>query len=52
VLIEAHGDRLVVACGDGTALGILEIQPEGRRPMSARDFLAGRRLSPGDRFET
>jgi methionyl-tRNA formyltransferase len=52
VLIEAHGDRLLVACGDGTALRILEIQPEGRRPMSARDFLAGRRLSPRDRFDT
>ena len=52
VLIDAHGDRLVVACGDRTALRILEIQPEGRRPMAARDFLAGRRLVPGDRFDT
>lgn len=50
-VIEAHGDRLVTACAGGTTLRLLEIQPEGRRPMAARDFLAGRRLTPGDRFE-
>ena len=41
-VLRAHGDELVVACGDGTALRVLEIQPEGRRTMSAREFLAGR----------
>jgi methionyl-tRNA formyltransferase len=51
VLTEAHGDVLSVACGEGTVLRLLEIQPEGRRPMSAREFLAGRRLAAGDRFE-
>jgi methionyl-tRNA formyltransferase len=51
VLTEAHGDILSVACGEGTVLRLLEIQPEGRRPMSAREFLAGRRLAAGDRFE-
>jgi hypothetical protein len=29
---------------------VLEIQPEGKRPMAARDFLAGHRLRAGDRF--
>jgi methionyl-tRNA formyltransferase len=38
-----------VAAGSGS-IDILEIQPEGKRPMSAREFLAGRRASPGDRF--
>jgi methionyl-tRNA formyltransferase len=42
----------VVACGDGTALRILEIQPEGRRTMNAREFLAGRHLATNDRFGT
>jgi methionyl-tRNA formyltransferase len=51
VLTEAHGDVLSVACGEGTVLRLLEIQPEGRRPMSSREFLAGRRLAAGDRFE-
>ena len=41
-IVRAHGDDLVVACGGGTALQILEIQPEGRRMMSAREFLSGR----------
>jgi methionyl-tRNA formyltransferase len=48
-ILEAKGDRFLVATGDG-ALRILEIQAEGRRLMAARDFLAGHRLAPGDRF--
>ena len=47
---EARGDRLRVACGAGTVLSILEIQPEGRRAQSARDFLAGRRIGAGAVF--
>ena len=49
-IVEADGDRLIVATGHG-ALRILEIQSEGKRPMHARDFLAGHRLSVGDRFD-
>ena len=45
----ARGDQLHVATGAG-ALGILEIQPEGRRVMSVREFLAGHPLKVGDRF--
>ena len=48
-VLEAAGDRLVVATGAG-ALQILVIQAEGKRPMAARDFLAGHPLAPGDRF--
>jgi methionyl-tRNA formyltransferase len=49
---QAVGDELIVACGDGTALQILEIQPEGRRIMTAREFLAGRAIAPGTRLTT
>lgn len=49
-IIEARGDRLLVACGDGTALRIMEIQPEDSRRMSARDFLNGSHLKAGDVF--
>ena len=45
----ARGDELHVATGEG-ALGILEIQPEGRRVMSVRELLAGHPLKTGDRF--
>jgi methionyl-tRNA formyltransferase len=48
-VLEAAGDRLLVATGAG-ALQILVIQAEGKRPMTARDFLAGHPLAPGDRF--
>ena len=51
-LVEAAGDRLLVATGHGGALAILEIQPEGRRRVATRPFLAGRRWSPGQRFDT
>jgi methionyl-tRNA formyltransferase len=44
---QAAGDRLVVACGQGTSLSIAELQPEGKRMMSAREFLAGHRVAPG-----
>lgn len=41
-VVRAQADELIVACGEGTALRILELQPEGRRTMTAREFLAGR----------
>jgi methionyl-tRNA formyltransferase len=49
-VIEARGDVLAVAAGDGTILRILEIQPEGRRVMHVREFLSGRQLSAGISF--
>ena len=50
-IVRADGDGLIVACGGGTALRVLEIQPEGRRTMTAREFLAGRGAVEGARFE-
>ena len=47
VVVEARGDVLAVAAGDGTVLRIVQLQPEGRRAMSAREFLSGRKLPPG-----
>jgi methionyl-tRNA formyltransferase len=49
-IIEAHGDRLVMACESGTALRILELQLEDSRRMSARDFLNGAHLKVGAAF--
>jgi methionyl-tRNA formyltransferase len=51
VVVEASGDRLVIATGAG-ALAIGELQLEGRRPMAAREFLAGHPVARGDRFRT
>jgi methionyl-tRNA formyltransferase len=48
-ILEAAGDRLVVAAGHGT-VRLLEVKPEGRRAMPVRDFLAGHRVAPGTRL--
>jgi len=45
-VLAADGDAIVVAAGDDTALRILELQPEGKRAMTAREFLSGRRIAP------
>ena len=49
-VLVAHGDDLVVKCGDETALRLIEVQPEAKRRMSVRDFLNGTHLKVGDRF--
>jgi methionyl-tRNA formyltransferase len=46
----AHGGDLVVSCGNNTSLRLLEVQPEAKRRMSAKDFLNGTHLKAGDRF--
>ena len=42
---------LYVACGDGTALEILQLQPENRKPIAGGDFANGARIQPGEKFE-
>ena len=44
------GGHLLVGCGSGTALDLLELQPEGKKRMAAVDFANGYRLSPGERL--
>ena len=46
-VLSAHG-TLDVASGEG-ALRLLEVQPEGRRRMTAAEFLSGHRLREGER---
>lgn len=47
-IIEARGDRLIVACGEGTALRVSQLQMEGSRRISARDFLNGTHIHIGE----
>jgi methionyl-tRNA formyltransferase len=47
-VLEA-AERLVVACGAG-ALALLDVQREGKRRMTATDFLNGYPLTPGIRL--
>lgn len=46
-VVQAGADALHVAAGDATSLALLRVQPEARRAMSARDFLAGTPLHVG-----
>lgn len=48
-ILDAHADQLRVQTGGGV-LRLLWLQREGRRPVAARDFLAGCRIRPGARF--
>jgi len=44
------GGELDIACGGGSMYRVLELQPEGKKPMQAADFLRGRPLGKGDMF--
>jgi methionyl-tRNA formyltransferase len=49
-VLTADAEGLTVAAGDRRAIALLELQPEGGRPMRAPDFLRGHPLQPGLRF--
>ena len=48
--VHVEGERLLVQCGDGP-LEVLELQPEGRKRMSAAEFVRGNRNINGLTFE-
>lgn len=48
--LRSMDHKLLVGCGNNTVLELLEVQPEGRKVISARDFLSGYRLQPGERL--
>jgi methionyl-tRNA formyltransferase len=50
-ILVAHGEDLVIKCGNDTALQLLEVQPEGGRRMAAREFINGARLEAGRQME-
>lgn len=56
VAAEAHAtagtvvrsdEKLIIACGEGTALELCEIQPEGSRQMTATEWLRGKKIAVG-----
>jgi methionyl-tRNA formyltransferase len=46
----AKGDKLFVGCGSSTSLELLEVQPEGKKRISARDFVHGYRPVPREKI--
>jgi methionyl-tRNA formyltransferase len=49
IVVGGDATRLAVATGAGV-VEVLELQPAGKRRMSAEEFLRGRRPIPGDRL--
>lgn len=48
-VLRVDNDAIVVACDEG-AVGFTDVQPAGRKRMSAGDWGRGRGISPGDRL--
>ena len=49
-VVAAHGDELIVGCGEQTSLRLIEVQPEARKRIRVRDFINGMHVKVGDRF--
>jgi methionyl-tRNA formyltransferase len=48
--VLAEQGTLFAACGDGTWLELVEVQPEGKRRMTAGEFLRGNAVESGTRL--
>jgi methionyl-tRNA formyltransferase len=48
--LSAESTRLLAGCEKKTTLELIELQPEGKRRMSARDFVNGYQPQPGEKF--
>ncbi len=50
--VQANADGLVVGCGDGQSLRIVELQRAGGRRLVVAEFLRGFVIAPGDHFSS
>ena len=48
--IVVDGGRLIVGCGSGSAMELLEVQLEGKKRMPASDFVRGHQPRPGEKL--
>ncbi len=48
-IVRVESDHFSVKCGSGT-LNIFEVQLEGKKRMSVKDFLLGHKLKPGSKL--
>lgn len=46
-VLSLEGGKITVACGEG-AVALLTVLPEGKKRMSAADFINGRKIAVGD----
>jgi methionyl-tRNA formyltransferase len=48
--MRAADESLLAGCGEGTALELFQVQPEGKKAISAREFTSGYRPAQGERL--
>src|ERR1700678_3335672 len=48
--LSVEGNHLLVGCGQGTALELIEVQLEGKKRTTAGEFIRGYRPEPGERL--
>ena len=46
-MVADSNKKLIVQCGDGKCIEILELQPEGKKRMDVKSFLLGNRIEEG-----
>ncbi|HTD95794.1 MAG TPA: methionyl-tRNA formyltransferase [Edaphobacter sp.] len=49
-MLVVQGDSLRVGCGGGSVVGLEEVQMEGKRRMTAAEFLHGHQVKSGERL--
>jgi methionyl-tRNA formyltransferase len=49
-VVKVDGDTLLVVCGGGSLVRLDEVQMEGRRRISAAEFLRGNQARSGERL--
>jgi methionyl-tRNA formyltransferase len=48
--VDTQNGKLVITCGGGSRLEVIELQMEGRKRIAARDYLNGAHLKPGEKL--
>jgi methionyl-tRNA formyltransferase len=48
--LKVEDDRLLIGCGAGSAIKLLELQLEGKKRTTASDFIRGYRPLPGEKL--
>ncbi len=43
-VLSADKDGILIACGEGTVIELLTIQPEGKKPMDYKSYLLGNKI--------
>lgn len=48
--LRVAGNKLLAGCGRGTALELVQVQPEGKKAITAREFISGYRPGEAERL--